>query len=98
MGLKSENAEPQVEWADEDDSPEEALLGDDFLADCVLKHNERKRTQCEKEPGIEIQGKVANIEVPWLNTIDVRAFATSAEDIVKNDVEWYGDSFLVEKC
>lgn len=96
MGLGGEDGEPQVEGSNEDNSAEQSLFRDSLLEYNVLDEKQRKREQSQQEPRIEVESKVANVKGPRLDTIDVRAPAATAEDVVEDNVERYNCEFAIE--
>lgn len=85
MWLSGEDGEPEVEWAYENQSAEsrgEGLAGEEFEED-----EEGEGEEGEGEEDVEVEEEVADIEVPWLGAVDVRAFVGGAEDVVEDDVE-----------
>lgn len=64
----------------------------------MLNKDQWQCSQSQEEPEIEVQGKVADVEVPWLNTVDVRTPASATEYVVLDNVPWYDGYRFVEEC
>jgi hypothetical protein len=95
--LQCEDTQPEIERADKDDTSKKGLVRDGLLDNDVLNQDERERAQCEEEPYVEVQSEIAHVEMPWLDAIEIGAFAAAAEDIVHDYVQWYNGKATVEE-
>lgn len=85
MGLQGEYGEPQVEWREEDDSPQGGGKGTATRSDDLLQEEKWQRDQSQHKPQVEVQGQVLEVERPWLSAVQ---FWTAAfgENVVPDNV------------
>ena len=84
MGLQRENGEPEVEWREEDNSPQGGRKGATTRGDDLLQHEEWQCDQSQNKPQVEVEGQVLEVERPWLSAVQFGASAFGENVLLDN--------------
>lgn len=96
MRLSSENGEPHVERGDKRHGSEQGLHTSRLGAEKRLKGKQRRSGHSEREPDVEVEQQVPDVEGPRLNPEDIGTSALSAKNVVRNDIPGYNNKFTQE--
>lgn len=94
--LDRENGQPHVEWEHKCDRSQESRLRRLPRLEKSLEGEKRPAGQRQHKPHVEIEEQISNIESPRLRAKDVRPFACTPENIVRNNVPGHHYQFTIK--
>ncbi len=98
MRLESKDGQPEIKWRNEDYSSIKGQSRRSMSQVMLLVYEKRKRQYSENGPNAEIDGKVAEVEVPGLRSVYIWTSARAREDVVADDVQGYTSELLVKEA